>query len=100
MRRYLIVPFLLVAGCAAAPRQTSTDAAEAIARRVLSSAPLVDGHNDLPWAIREAEGAPRDVAAYDLRGRTTGHTDIPRLRAGMVGAQFWSVYVPSGAVDE
>ena len=41
-----------------------------------------------------------DVAAYDLRKRTPGHTDIPRLRTGHVGAQFWSVYVPFEAVDE
>ena len=41
-----------------------------------------------------------DVAAYDLRHRTSGHTDIPRLRSGGVGAQFWSVYVPSAAVEE
>jgi membrane dipeptidase len=41
-----------------------------------------------------------DVAAYDLRSRTPGHTDIPRLRAGGVGAQFWSVYVPFDAMEE
>jgi membrane dipeptidase len=70
------------------------------ALRVLASTPLVDGHNDLPWEIRNQEEAPADVAAYDLRRRTPGHTDIPRLRAGRVGAQFWSVYVPSDAVSE
>jgi membrane dipeptidase len=70
------------------------------ALRVLASTPLVDGHNDLPWAIRNQEEAPMDVAAYDLRHRTSGHTDIPRLRSGGVGAQFWSVYVPSAAVEE
>lgn len=71
-----------------------------VALRVLSSTPLVDGHNDLPWEIRSQGRAPMDVAAYDLRSRTTGHTDIPRLRAGHLGAQFWSVYVPSDAVNE
>jgi len=70
------------------------------ARRVLSRVPLFDGHNDLPWAIRENRAAPRDVAAYDLRGRAPGHTDIERLRRGMVGAQFWSVYVPFEATRE
>jgi membrane dipeptidase len=64
------------------------------ARRVLASTPLVDGHNDLPWAIRENRIAPKDVEAYDLRTRTSGHTDLERLRKGMVGAQFWSVYIP------
>ncbi|MCU0620886.1 MAG: dipeptidase [Gemmatimonadales bacterium] len=63
-------------------------------RRVLTEAPLIDGHNDLPWEIRDAKGAPRDVAAYDLRSRTPGHTDLARLAAGGVGAQFWSIYVP------
>jgi membrane dipeptidase len=64
------------------------------ARALLSRVPLIDGHNDLPWTIREFAAAPGDVAAYDLRGRTPGHTDLPRLRAGLVGGQFWSVYVP------
>ncbi len=64
------------------------------ARAILARHPVVDGHNDLPWAIRENPVAPRDVAAYDLRRRTTGHTDLERLREGGVGGQFWSVYVP------
>jgi membrane dipeptidase len=65
------------------------------ARRLLKQTILVDGHNDLPWAIREAKGAPREVEAYDIRQRrATGDTDIPRLREGGLGAQFWSVYIP------
>jgi len=64
------------------------------AQRLLRSTVLVDGHNDLPMAIRESKTAPRDVHAYDLRQRTAGDTDIARLRAGGVGAQFWSVYIP------
>ncbi|MDT8340687.1 MAG: dipeptidase [Longimicrobiales bacterium] len=76
------------------------DAHLARARAVLATTPLVDGHNDLPWAIREHPTAPRDVEAYDLRDRTPGHTDLDRLRAGGVGAQFWSVYVPCDAVAE
>ncbi|MDO8501425.1 MAG: dipeptidase [Gemmatimonadaceae bacterium] len=69
------------------------------ARRVLASTPLIDGHNDLPWAIREDAKAPLDVAAYDLRQRTRGHTDLERLKQGMVGAQFWSLYIPGEAKD-
>lgn len=69
------------------------------AKRVLASTPLIDGHNDLAWAIRQSTTAPRDVAAYDLRKRTTGHTDLARLNAGMVGAQFWSVYIPGEVGD-
>ena len=68
-------------------------------RRVLAETPLFDGHNDLPWAIREQEGVPHSVQAYDLRRTTAGHTDIARLRAGMVGAQFWSVYVDMESVE-
>ncbi len=72
------------------------------ARRVLSNTPLIDGHNDLPWAIRESELAPHDVEAqgHDLRSRTPFQTDLARLRAGMVGAQFWSVYIPFEAIEE
>ncbi len=69
------------------------------ARRLLHSTPLVDGHNDLPWKIRESKLAPRDVVAYDLRTRTAGHTDLPRLAEGGVGAQFWSVYLPGDIKD-
>lgn len=64
------------------------------ARRVLRAVPLVDGHNDLPWYIREDARPVRDVEAYDLRVRTPGNTDLERLRQGMVGGQFWSVYIP------
>ncbi|WP_308259170.1 dipeptidase [Pseudonocardia sp. H11422] len=64
---------------------------------LLSRVPLVDGHNDLPWALRLRSG-PDPVAAVagvDLAAGDPGlHTDLPRLRAGRVGAQFWSVYVP------
>jgi membrane dipeptidase len=67
------------------------------AMRVLSTTPLFDGHNDLPWQIRNEAG--RDVNAYDLRQRVSGHTDIDRLRQGMVGVQFWSVYIPSNSVE-
>ena len=83
------------------PVTKSADADPHMARavRVLRASPLVDGHNDLPWAIREDSTHPRDVAAYDLRKRTRGHTDIARLRKGMVGAQFWSVYVPGEIRD-
>ncbi|MFI2348229.1 dipeptidase [Streptomyces sp. NPDC019443] len=65
------------------------------ARELLAEHPVVDGHNDLPWALREHvryDLNRMDIAA-DQRGRL--HTDIPRLRAGGVGAQFWSVYVRS-----
>jgi len=77
----------------------ATDPYLARAERVLRSTPLIDGHNDLPWRIREDSTHPRDVDAYDLRERTPGHTDLQRLRQGMVGAQFWSVYIPGERGD-
>ena len=64
------------------------------ARKILASTPLIDGHNDLAWAIREDSTAPMDVGAYDLRKRTSGHTDLERLKKGMIAGQFWSIYVP------
>ena len=68
------------------------------ARAILETTPLIDGHNDLPWALRQRFGS--DVHRVDLTQDQSGlepplHTDIPRLRAGGVGAQFWSVYVPA-----
>ena len=70
------------------------------ARRVLQAVPLVDGHNDLPWYIRaDFTQAPLDVEAYDLRKPTSGNTDLARLQRGMVGGQFWSVYVPGDYRD-
>ena len=66
----------------------------AAAHRIHRDLPVVDGHNDLPWAIRTRAGGALDVA--DPRTRLDGyHTDFPRLREGGVGAQFWSVYVPA-----
>jgi len=70
------------------------DAALVHARALLARTLLVDGHNDLPWAIREDKAAKGDVAKYDLRGSAPGNTDLARLKAGGLGAQFWSVYIP------
>jgi len=77
----------------------SPDPALDHARQLLRAAPIIDGHNDLPWEIRTSKTAPRDVAAYDLRGRAPGHTDLARLRQGQVGAQFWSVNIPGEVRD-
>jgi membrane dipeptidase len=71
-------------------------------RRVLLRTPLIDGHNDLPWEIRDRFKS--DLTAVDFKADTAKlplrdeqfplMTDIPRLRAGQVGGQFWSVWVP------
>jgi membrane dipeptidase len=64
------------------------------ARALLHRFPLIDGHNDLPWALREAGSL--DPARTDISAAVGfTHTDLPRLARGGVGAQFWSVYVPA-----
>ena len=65
----------------------------AAARDLLRRVPLVDGHNDLPWAIRAGFGSDPVLAALTRPVRET-QTDLPRLSEGGVAAQFWSVYVP------
>jgi membrane dipeptidase len=66
---------------------------------MLSRFPLIDGHNDLPWVIREK--FDRDPAGARLTGHVSGaDTDIPRLVEGGVGGQFWSVYVPSSLAGD
>jgi membrane dipeptidase len=91
--RYLLALLLLVAQRAYA----QDDQYHALAVKVLRETPLIDGHNDLPWTIREKAG--RDVDAYDLRKTTPTMTDLGRLDKGMVGAQFWSVYIPGEIKD-
>lgn len=72
----------------------------ALARKVLSTTPLIDGHNDLPWRLREDHsGLAMDVVGYDLRRTTAGHTDFDRMARGMLGGQFWSVYIPGEIAD-
>ncbi|MEW2315707.1 dipeptidase [Streptomyces bauhiniae] len=69
------------------------------ARALLREFPVVDGHNDLPWALREQ--VAYDLGARDIAGNQGAHlhTDLPRLREGGVGAQYWSVYVRSDLPD-
>ena len=66
----------------------------AAARALLDRFPLIDGHNDLAWALRAAAGS--DAAMTDIAAAVEfTQTDLPRLTAGGVGAQFWSVWVPA-----
>lgn len=98
IRHALVAGLLLVGRTIPATAQRAATPTQdphlAKALKVLTSTPLIDGHNDLPWAIRESKTAPSDVEAYDLRQRTVGHTDLARLAAGRLGGQFWSVYIP------
>ena len=65
------------------------------AKALQQLSPLIDGHNDYPWALRDLS-VERDLDKVDIRKvQRSLHTDIPRLRQGGVGGQFWSVYVPA-----
>ncbi len=91
MRQLLLVA-LVLGGMATAPTQ-SADALLAHARKLHKEVPLIDGHNDYPWELRTK--AKRDFRNLDIaKPQPAVMTDIARLRAGGVGAQFWSVYVP------
>lgn len=69
------------------------------ARELLREFPVVDGHNDLPWALREQVRYDLDARDIAADQHTHLHTDLPRLREGGVGAQYWSVYVRSDLPD-
>jgi membrane dipeptidase len=93
-----LIALLLATTAQAAPAPSAADLARA--ERVLSTAPVIDGHNDLPWEIREKFASK--VESLDLTKDTSKlplplQTDIPRLKKGKVGAQFWSVYIPATA---
>lgn len=92
--RVLIVALAIVIASPSSAAQMSDEEALARAHRLLKKAILFDGHNDLPWAIRDDAQARGNVALYDLRQTTPGNTDLDRLKRGHVGAQFWSVYTP------
>ena len=93
---------LILSSLLAATTACAADAVVARVERVLAQTPLIDGHNDLPWEIRTRFDG--DVAKIDLAADTSKlpapegeaklMTDIPRLRAGHVGGQFWSVWIP------
>ncbi len=91
MRLKLAIALLLLTTTAFAQTDARVD-------RILKEVPLIDGHNDLPWQYRER--TKNKLADLDLRQDQSKlekplHTDIPRLRTGRLGAQFWSVYVPA-----
>ena len=98
MRLTALFAIALAAAPTVALAQAPTRAELARIDRILRRTPLIDGHNDLPWEIRDNHGNNLDT--LDLNADTRRitpplHTDIPRLRQGRVGAQFWSVYVPA-----
>jgi membrane dipeptidase len=93
---FVAIPAVLLCVLLAATsaRAQGRQSLEARARALLRQVPLIDGHNDLPWAIRDASGY--DFSKTDIRQpQPRLHTDIDRLRRGGLGAQFWSVFVPA-----
>ncbi|TAD71991.1 MAG: membrane dipeptidase [Sphingomonadales bacterium] len=101
--RLALAAALLLASPLAAQETTPVDPATATANAALEAAPVFDGHNDVPNQLRAR--VANQINAFDFEDTTdTGeghpqgqalHTDLARLKQGKVGAQFWSVYVPS-----
>ena len=97
-RTFVVTVAGLLAIAGTAPLAAQSDLIER-ARALQREVPLIDGHNDYPWALRE--NAERDLDRLDIRvAQPSIHTDIPRLREGGVGAQFWSVFVPASLAGE
>lgn len=95
MRRAALLAILLLTTPATAA--TSEAAIAARVAKIVATSPVIDGHNDLPWALRtraNPDGSFIDIASGTDRLADPLHTDIARLRQGGVGAQFWSVWVP------
>ncbi len=98
LRLRLVLFFLLLSGVISAAERPLVVVGKK-AHRIHSAGFVFDGHNDLPWEVRQRAGGSFDKA--DLAaGVPMFHTDIPRLRAGNVGAQFWAAYVPAETSKE
>jgi membrane dipeptidase len=98
--RAIVAAAALLAAPAAAPSAAAqSDALLERARRIHAASPLIDGHNDLPWEIREK--AQGDISVMNPDGALPQqHTDVPRLGQGGVGGVFWAAYVPVERIDE
>ena len=90
-----VAAVMMLAAVSMGAGSADPDALMARAKALHKAVPLIDGHNDFPWALRDKSPA-RDLDALDLRAHLAPPimTDIPRLRAGGVSGQFWSVWVP------
>lgn len=107
MTKHLLLSGLAALALISTPAcaQKAPPTPEAVAAAALKAAPVFDGHNDVPWALRQRVG--NVINDFDFVDTTDTadpgksppqiamHTDLQRLRKGRVGAQFWSVYVPS-----
>ena len=95
----LTLALLLLLSMSIVPARQNDKALMERAQALHGQVPLIDGHNDYPWALRENAG--RDLAKLDIsKPQPSIMTDIARLRAGGVGGQFWSVYVPADLQGE
>ena len=95
MNTRLLLMFLIVA--LAAPAAYARDLNEQVLK-ILAEVPLIDGHNDVPWQFRSrVKNKIEDLRFHQDTSRLDKpmHTDIPRLKQGGVGAQFWSVWIPT-----
>jgi membrane dipeptidase len=97
MLRKMAAFAVLLGACAAGAAERLIPQGDALlerARALHRQSPLIDGHNDYPWELRQRAGS--DLDRLDIsRPQPSIHTDIDRLRSGGVGGQFWSVYVPA-----
>jgi membrane dipeptidase len=94
MKRMTLAALALGLVAAAAPAQDVDRRVE----RVLRQTPVIDGHNDLPWEIRDKYDSwrkPLDLEADTSRLEDRLQTDLPRMKRGGMGAQFWSVWIPN-----
>lgn len=92
--KVILVTVLAAAGLSA----SASGDLKSKAMQIHSHALVIDGHNDLPWRLREEKDL--SLTQHDLlKSQPQFHTDIPRLRTGGVGAQFWSAYVPASLMD-
>ncbi|MDP1890838.1 MAG: dipeptidase [Gemmatimonadaceae bacterium] len=97
MRRFAALSLLVVALPAFAQ---TPDPYLARVKKLLATSPIIDGHNDVPWEIRENREKPGDVDHFDLRTNLKSQdTDLARLKQGGVGGQFWSIYIPGEVKD-
>ena len=98
-----VIAFAIALGSTAQLASAATDktnaALAARVAKVLADTPMIDGHNDLPWELRARGDIDLRVDHSNRGGRVAGETplmtDIPRLRKGGLGGQFWSVWIPA-----
>lgn len=97
MPKYLSLLLMLLATCAFAAERPVELTSEG--QRIHQGSFVFDGHNDLPWEARERTSGSFEKLDIS-KPQPEIHTDIPRLRQGNVGAQFWSVYVPAETAQQ